>query len=258
MVVVITGATAGIGKATAQYFQERGHKVYCLARRKTDDFASISVDITDKMAVEAAFKQIYDAEGRIDVLINNAGMGISGAVEDTSESAARKIFDVNFFGALNAIQAALPYMRACGGGTIVNVSSAAAPLSIPFQAFYSATKAALSSLTEALRIEVKPFGIRATSILPGDVKTDFTAMREKNADDNPVYGERITKSVAAMERDEQNGMPPVVIAKAIYKLSTQKNPPVQKVGGRKYALLVVTAKFLPKRLVSYIIGKLYG
>ncbi|MEG1529232.1 MAG: SDR family oxidoreductase [Clostridia bacterium] len=257
-IAVITGATSGIGKATAEYFAENGYIVYSLARRQADGIKSILTDVTDKSAVDAAIAEIVEAEGRIDVVINNAGFGISGAIEYTPESAARKIFDVNFFGALNVIQAVIPVMRKQQDGIVINVSSAAAPLSLPFQAFYSATKAALSSLTEALRIEVAPFNIRVTSILPGDVKTDFTSKRQKNADDNTVYSKRIATSISKMEHDEQNGMSPKYIAKQIYKLSNRKNPPVYKVGGSSYAFLVGIAKIMPKRLVSFLIGKLYG
>lgn len=257
-VVVITGATAGIGKATAAYFKERGAQVVCLARRTIPEYDCISTDVTSRAAVNAAVSEIAEKYGRIDILVNNAGMGISGAVEDTEEAAVRKIFELNFFGALNVIQAALPVMRSNGGGVIVNVSSVAAKLSIPFQAFYSATKAAVSALSDALRLEVAPFGIKVTSVLPGDVKTDFTASREKNKSDNPVYGDRINRSVAVMERDEQNGMPPVVIAKDIYKLAVSAHPPVSKIGGRKYAFLVGLSKILPARTVSYLLGKLYA
>lgn len=257
-IIVITGASAGIGKATAELFKEKGDKVYCLQRRMVDGFESMSVDVTDRNAVFSAMEGIYKKEGRIDVLVNNAGFGISGAIEDTTEESAKRLFDVNFFGTVNASQAVLKYMRENGGGTIINISSVAAPLSIPFQAFYSASKAAVSSYTEALRLEVKPQNIKVTSVLPGDVKTDFTAKREKNVVDSAVYGERIQKSVAVMEHDEQNGYPPIVIAKAAYSLSKKKNPPVQKVGGKKYAMFVILAKFLPKNLVNAVVGKLYA
>lgn len=257
-IVVITGASAGIGKTTAEYFTLKGDKVYCLARRTVEGFNCLSTDVTDKSAVAQAIQTICEAEGRIDVLINNAGYGISGSIEDTELSSAKKLFDVNFFGAVNAIKCVLPEMRAQKDGIIINVSSAAAPLSVPFQAFYSASKAAISSLTEALRIELKPLNIRVTSILPGDVKTDFTAKRVKNENDNPAYAERIARSVAVMEHDEENGYPPELIAREIYRLSLRKNPPVQKVGGFKYSLFVLAAKILPKRLVSFVIGKMYG
>ena len=256
-VVVVTGATAGIGRAAAAMFKARGAKVVCLARRRSEEFDSIQTDITDRDAVNAAVSEIVKKYGRIDVLVNNAGMGISGAAEDTDQAAVRKIFELNFFGALNMIQAVVPVMRSQGGGSIVNVSSVAAELAIPFQSFYSATKAALSSLSAALRNELRPFGIKVTAVLPGDVKTDFTASREKNAADDPAYGDRIAKSVAVMERDERNGMSPDVIAKLIVRGALEKNPPVSRVGGAKYVLLVRLAHILPKRLVSYILGKLY-
>ena len=185
-VVVVTGATAGIGRAAAAMFKERGAKVVCLARRLSPEFDSIQTDVTDREAVKRAVDEVVRKYGRIDVLVNNAGMGISGAVENTDEAAARKIFDLNFFGVLNVTQAVLPVMRAQGGGTIVNVSSVAAELAIPFQAFYSATKSAVSSLSAALRNEVAPFGIKVTAVLPGDVKTDFTASREKNASSTSI------------------------------------------------------------------------
>ena len=145
-----------------------------------------------------------------------------------------------------------------GGGTIINMSSAGAPLSLPFQSFYSCTKSAVSSLSEALRIELKPFNIKVSTILPGDVKTEFTARREKNKSNSVYYGERIDKSVEKMERDEQNGMSPSVIAKIALKIAKSKNPPVYVVGGASYKLLVGLSKILPKRLVVWAIGKLYG
>ena len=111
-VVVVTGATAGIGRAAAAMFKARGAKVVCLARRRSEEFDSIQTDVTDRDAVNAAVSEIVKKYGRIDVLVNNAGMGISGAVENTDEAAARKIFDLNFFGVLNVTQAVLPVMRA--------------------------------------------------------------------------------------------------------------------------------------------------
>lgn len=257
-IVVITGASAGIGAATAALFARRGAKVVALNRRQTPDFECIGTDVTDAQAVNAAVAEVVRRYGRIDVLVCNAGMGISGAAESTPEEAVRKIFELNFFGLLNTVRAVVPHMREAGGGTVVTVSSVAAELSIPFQAFYSATKAAVSSLTDALRIELAPFGIKVTSVLPGDVKTDFTASREKNAADDPAYGDRVARSVAVMERDERNGMPPSVIAEDIYRLATMKNPPPRKIGGVKYKVLVAVARALPRRAVSRILGKLYG
>lgn len=257
-VVLITGASAGIGRACAQEFARRGAKVVCLARRTAEGFDSISADVTDRAAVFAAVEEVKARYGRIDVLVNNAGMGISGSVEDTAYADARAIFDVNFFGALNLIQAVVPVMRDSGGGTIINMSSVAGELSIPFQSFYSATKAAVLSLSQALRSEVAPFNIKVTALLPGDVKTDFTSSRRKNAQNNPAYAGRVERSVAVMERDERGGLPPETIARTAVRLANSKNPPVKASGGKKYALFLLLAKILPSRLVSYIIGKMYA
>jgi len=149
-------------------------------------------------------------------------------------------------------------MRAGGGGIIINMSSAAAALPLPFQAFYSASKAALSSLSNSFRIEFAPINIKFCAVLPGDVRTEFTDKREKNKSNDPVYGDRIDKSVAVMERDERNGMPPESIAMLIYKLSCKKNPPPSKVGGLKYAVFVKLSKVLPERLVVFLISRIYG
>ena len=257
-VVVITGASAGIGQATALMFIKRGYIVYNLSRRGTPNIKHIKTDVTNIIDVRNALKTIFDTEGRIDILVNNAGMGISGAIENTNSVDVKRMFDVNFYGALYMMQEVIPYMRKMGGGTIVNMSSAAAKLPLPFQAFYSATKSALCSLSDALRLEVAPFNIKVTSILPGDVKTEFTEKREKNKSNDPIYGNRIDKSVATMERDEQNGMSPNIIADIVIKLSMKKNPTPVVVGGFKYAVLVHLAKILPYRFVLYVMGKLYG
>ncbi len=257
-VVVITGASAGIGAATAALFAQRGATVVALNRRDIPDLECIKTDVTDAQAVQAAVDETIRRHGKIDILVCNAGMGISGAAESTPEEAVRKIFELNFFGVLNSVRAVVPHMRKAGAGTIVTVSSVAAELSIPFQSFYSATKSAVSSLSDALRIELAPFGIKVTSVLPGDVRTDFTASRQKNTADDPAYGDRVARSVAVMERDEKNGMPPSVIARDIFRVATMKNPPVRKIGGTKYKVLVAVAKTLPRRAVSFILGKLYG
>lgn len=256
-IVVITGASAGIGKATAKYFLDKGDKVYNLARRPNEETENITCDVSKKADVENAIKTIYEKEKRVDVLINSAGMGIAGPVETTEEDAIRRIFDVNFFGTVYAIQAVLPVMREIGGGTIINLSSAGAPLSLPFQAFYSSTKSAVTTLSEALRLEVKPYNIKVCSVLPGDIVTEFTKNRETNIPDS-VYKERAEKSVGKMAKDELNGMQPETIAKLIYKMANKKNPPVYVVGGMSYKFFVLLSRILPKRWVVALIGKLYA
>ena len=157
-VAVITGASQGIGKKKKKKFSENGYRVFNLSRTPAEDIESIKTDVSDRKNVFDSISEVVKRAGRIDVLVNNAGFGISGAVEDTDESAVRKIFDVNYFGTLFATQAVIPVMRENGGGTIINMSSAGAPLSLPFQSFYSCT--GFTSSTRGCRRSHSPFALR--------------------------------------------------------------------------------------------------
>ena len=259
-VAVVTGGSSGIGKAACGLFLKGGYTVYELSRKGKSEngIKHITADVTDEKSVKAAFEEIYKAEKHIDVLVNNAGMGISGAIEFTELSAAKKIFDVNFFGTLICTKAALAYLRQSDDAHIVNLSSVAAPVAIPFQAFYSATKAAIYSLTLALRNEVKPFGIRVSAVMPGDAKTGFTDAREKSETGNELYSEAISRAVEAMEKDERGGMPPKAVARVVYKAATKKNPKPLYTAGGVYKLFVVLTKLLPTRTFNWIVGKIYN
>ena len=250
-VLVITGATSGIGKATAELFREKGYAVYDLSRR-----GSIACDVTDEKSVANAIAEVMTKEERIDVLISNAGFGISGPVEFTATEDAKKQFDVNFFGALNVVKAVLPIMRQQRSGRIIFTSSVAAILSVPYQSFYSASKAAINALALALQNEVREFGIYVSVLMPGDVRTGFTAAREKEIRGAEVYC-KLEKSVSQMERDEQLGMTPENMARCFYRIATRRYPAPQYVGGTMYALLCFADRILPKRLVNWIEGKLY-
>ena len=179
---IVTGGTSGLGLAAAQTLAEKGLRVYALSRHgvPVPGVTSLACDITDADAVERTVAAIEAEAGRIDLVVNNAGFGISGAVECTTPEEARRLFDVDFFGVVNVNHAVLPRMRRAGGGRIVHVSSVAAPVAIPFQAYYSAAKAAINAYSSALRCEVAPFGIDVCAVMPGDLKTGFTAAREKN------------------------------------------------------------------------------
>ena len=258
-IAVVTGASGGIGAATAACFSTHGYRVYGLSRsgKSADSVRGVSCDVTDEAAVERAFRDIFREEGKIDVLVNNAGFGISGALEGTADAQAKKQFDVNFFGCFHCCRAVIPYMRAVGGGTIVNVSSMAAVLSIPFQSFYSASKSAINALTLALANEVRPFGIRVCALMPGDVRTGFTAAREKNTADAAVYADTVRRSVATMEHDEQSGMTPQQIAAAIFRLTQKRRPKPLSTTGAQYRLFAVLQKALPTALANRIVGSIY-
>ena len=260
-ICVITGGTSGIGFCTALEMKAKGYEFFEISRRRegaAEGINHIAADITDEKRINEAVSYIIDRAGRIDVLINNAGFGISGAVEFTETADARKQLDVNFFGMVNMNKAVIPFMRRQGFGRIVNISSVAAPIAIPFQAYYSAAKAAINSYTMALINEVKPYGISVCAVQPGDICTGFTGARKKSCAGDEIYSGRISRIVAVMEHDEQNGMKPEKAAHLIATVaSAQKVRPVYTIGF-KYRLFCVLVKILPAGLVSYIVGRIYG
>lgn len=258
-VALITGGSSGIGKATARFLTQKGYKVFELSRSgaSCDNVTHVKCDVSDQISVNSAIKLILSETDRIDLLINNAGFGISGAIEFTDIDSAKRLFDVNFFGAVNLIKAVLPALRK-SKGRIINVSSMGSVLYLPFQAFYSATKAALNALTLALNNEVKKFGVSVCAILPGDIKTGFTNSREKSQNGESIYNEMLNRSISTMEKDERNGMSPDKIAKKIYKISIKRGVKPYYTVGFKYKLFLFLSKTLPARLVNYIVGLLYA
>ena len=260
-IIVITGGTSGIGLETAKALAAQGCTVYELSRRDkgaAPGVKHITADVTDEKQVRAAVERIVTEAGRIDVLINNAGFGISGAIEFTDTADAQRQFDVNFFGMVRMNRAVLPVMRRQGGGRIISMSSVAAPIAIPFQAYYSASKAAVRTYMLALASEVAPFGIETCAIMPGDIATGFTAAREKNPAGDAEYGGRISRSVAVMEHDEQTGIPAAEAGAFVAKKALQRRvPPLCTLGG-KYKLFVFLTRLLPTRLMVRIVGKIYA
>ncbi len=256
--VVITGGSSGIGKATAELFAERGWRVFEWSRsgQSSDKVTHISCDVTKPEQTQAAARQVLDQAGQIDVFISNAGYGISGAIEFTTTEDAHRQMEVNFFGALNSVQAVLPSMREHKAGRIIFTGSVAAILSIPYQSFYSASKAAINALALALQNEVRAFGIHVSVLMPGDVSTGFTAARKKSEEGINAYG-NIRKAVAAMEKDEQSGMSPRQMARDLYRIATRRCPAPQYVGGMQYKIFCFLDRLLPKRLVNWIVGQLY-
>ena len=257
-VCVISGASKGIGAECAKKFSSEGFAVYNLSRTPSaiDGVSDIVCDVTDEAAVKAALDAVYEKEGRIDCVLANAGFGISGAVEFTEAEDAHRQFDVNFFGAFNLVKNSLGYLRETKG-RVLATSSAAAVFSIPFQSFYSASKAAVASLMCATANEVKQFGVQAGYVQLGDVKTSFTASRKKDHRGDDVYGGVISRSVEKMEHDEQSGMSPETIAKAVYKVMTKRKMPLKTTVGASYKFLVFLAKILPLPFQNFVIAKLY-
>ncbi len=259
-IAIVTGGSSGIGRYAAAALRDKGCKVYEFSRRDipNQDIIHITADVTDESSVKASVDSVFDKEGRIDILVNCAGFGISGAVEFTELSDAKAQFEVNFFGTVNVTKAVIPYMRKNSKGRIVNISSVAAVAHIPFQTFYSASKAAIDSYTCALSNEVRDFGISVVAIQPGDICTDFTDARKKSDKGDDIYSGKISRSVASMEKDEQKGMSPETAGNYIAKIALKKNvKPIYAIGAT-YKILSVLCKIFPCAVRNRVVGMLYA
>lgn len=259
-VVLITGASSGIGLETANFLSKKGYKVYSVSRREylNDKFTNYICDINNTAQFKEILDKIYKIEGRLDLLVNNAGMGISGSIENTSKDKIEMIFQTNLISLVKISSISIEYLRKTKG-RIINIGSVAGVIPLPFQACYSSTKSAVENFSSALDMEVRNFGMRVLCVRPGDTKTNFTNNRVKNEQENDAfYSNRVKKSISKMERDEQKGMKPISVSKLIYKMATRKNPPPVATVGFSNKLICVLAKFLPKRLVNYIIKGIYG
>ena len=250
---MVTGGTSGIGLAAVKALREKGCTVYALSRH-----GDIPCDVADEQSARAAVEQVLEKEGRIDILVNCAGFGISGAAELTPLEMAKRQLDVNLFGTANLVNAVIPAMRRQGGGRIVNTGSVAGFVPIPFQAWYSASKAAVQSYTMAMANELRPFGITLAAVLPGDTKTGFTAARNKIDDPDNLYSGRIARSVARMEQDEQNGVPAEVVGALIARVALKKRVKPLYIPGFSYNLVNVLIRILPSGLANRLIGLLYA
>jgi short-subunit dehydrogenase len=262
-VVLITGASSGIGNAIANFLTEKGYKVYGTSRNpKTQPsslFKMIALDVLDVASINTAIDFIIEKEGKLDVLVNNAGMGITGPVEDTPTEEMRKVFDTNLFGAIDVMKVVLPQMRIQKSGTIINITSIAGYMGLPFRGLYSATKGALELVTESVRMEVKNFGINVVNVAPGDFATNIAAGRyhtpvfEKSA-----YKEKYQENLDLMDAHVDGGMDPVEMAKVIFKIINTKNPKVHyKVGGFMEKFSIVLKRVLPDKMYEKLLMNHY-
>jgi NAD(P)-dependent dehydrogenase (short-subunit alcohol dehydrogenase family) len=260
-VVLVTGASAGFGQATAKLLAARGFRVFGTSRKpKSDqpDFEWIVMDVDDDASVAAGIAAVLDRVGRIDVVLNNAGISIVGSVEDMTIDEAKRQLETNLFGVARVARAVLPSMRGRGGGKIINVSSIGGLISLPFQAYYCVSKFGVEALTEALRMELLPFGIKVCCIEPGDFKTDMTDNRMfAAAAHSPAYGTQMKKTVDSYSNDERNGADPASFAQLVLKLIGEKDPKprymVGDVGQKAGGLLkrVMSARLFEKLMLQH-------
>jgi len=272
-IAVVTGANSGIGRATAIHLAQNGYKVFGTVRKiekanKAMAMANeggisiewVELDIADDQSVTNGFADIMQRTDQIDVLVNNAGFGIAGAVEYCSEEEIRAQFDANFFGALTMIREVVPQMRQAGGGLIINMASIGGLLGLPFQGIYSATKFALVGLSEALRVELRPFNIRVSVICPGDFATGFTRNRricDASLGDSP-YRNHFSGALRQMEQDEAGGADPLLVARLIEKIMGIRSPKVcYTVGKLEQTLFAEAKRILPSGLFNRIVDLHY-
>lgn len=260
-VILITGASSGIGKVSAEFLANNEYKVFGTSRfpgsyPKPTNYTLLQMDVTDSTTVTDAIDSIIKQEGRLDVLINNAGMGIAGDIEHTSISKAKEQVETNFFGPLRLIKHILPIMHKQNSGMIINISSIGGLIGLPYQNIYSAAKFAIEGMSEALYKELRTSKIRVVLVEPGDFKTAFTARRD--IDKTSAKSEDFNRVIDVIEHDENNGQDPILIAKLLEKIINKSNPKLRYVvGAFDQKLAAFLKRILPNRLFDWIIMKHY-
>ena len=265
LVVLVTGVSSGFGLAIAASLAADGHRVFGTVRARRPGpelgYATLELDVTQDQSVADGVDEVIRTAGRIDAIVNNAGMGIAGALEDSTVDEARAQFETNFFGMHRVVRAVLPHLRAQGRGHIVNMSSLAGHVPLPFQGFYSATKFALEAYSEALRMELRPFGIAVSMIEPGDFATGFTANRRMvaaNTPSSPYYG-ACGQAIARMARDEQANSDLSPVVNAVRSILGTPQPALRYPRATFVQRAFVAVRpFLPQALAEYLIRDTYG
>lgn len=266
--IIITGATSGIGLSCAILCCNQKHRVFGVSRSGVctsynhELFSLYKMDVTKDDSVMATIpliqKDAISSTGHgIDAIIHCAGYGIAGSAEDTPLKWVKEQFETNYFGVLRVNSVVLPFLREQENSKVIVLGSIAGRVSVPFQSHYSATKAALEAYVEALRMESKQLGVQATIVEAGDTATPFTKHRTYYAPKDSPYTLRGKKAVAKMEKDEEAGYSPDVVARVVYKVLTEKNPPPRRVVGAGYKSLMILKRILPDRVIEKILTSLY-
>ena len=259
-VVLITGASSGLGKATASHLADLGYVVFGTCRNPNQyetppNYKLISLDLNKPTSIQSAVEELLGEEGRIDVLINNAGSGIIGPMEELEIDALHANFETNCYGPLLLMQKVLPVMRKQKEGFVVTITSIGCAMGLPFRGAYSASKGALSLLTESLRMEVKPFGIKMCTVAPGDFVSDIASRRyyAPQKEESP-YEAIYKRNLATIDAHVSAGIQPEVIANKIARILPQKNPKVHyRVGAPLQKFSVVLKGILPSRLFEKLL-----
>ncbi len=262
-VILITGGSSGIGKSIGEFLTQKEYTVYGTSRNpdKYPDskFPIIALDVKQYETILKAVHIVIEKEGRLDILVNNAGAGITGPIEETPEAHIKDNFETNFFGPINVIKAVLPQMRKQRSGLIINITSIAGYMGLPYRGIYSASKGALELLTEAFRMELKAFNVKMTNVAPGDFATNIAAGRYHAPllDDSP-YKEPYGNTLNLMDEHVDSGSDPNLMAQAIYKIINTKNPKVHyKVGEFMQKFSIVLKRILPDKVYERLLMNHY-
>ena len=265
-VVLITGATSGIGHACAQHLALAGWRVFGTGRSvpkaSTTDLRveMIEMDVDDEASVREGVSAVLAKAGRLDALVNNAGFSMRGAVEDTAIVEAKALFETNFFGVLRVCRAVMPALRASGGGYIVNISSLAGVVGLPFSGLYSASKFALEGVSESLRLETRPFGIHVVLVEPGDFRTQIMANRRLAAPSrDSVYRTAFYKFMNKRDQDEATAPTPEPVARLVERILSHRSPKMRySVGMLGQRIVAPLKRFLPQRIFEWLFCRVIG
>lgn len=253
--IIITGASSGIGKALKEHYRKKGNRVFDISRTIDDKVDSFSCDVSDKTGMVKVFETIAKQVENIDILINCAGFGLSGAIELIPTEKIQAEYDVNVIGSINAIQLALPLMSK--KGKIINISSACALFPLPYRAFYCSSKAAVSMLSDCLRMELCQTKIQSTAICPCDIKTNFTKNRVKNYETNERYGETIRLSAERIDSREDKRMSLEKAIKIMVKIIDKKKLKPEYVMGARNKFMNFVQRFFPKSWRIKVLTKIF-
>jgi NAD(P)-dependent dehydrogenase (short-subunit alcohol dehydrogenase family) len=251
--IIVTGASSGIGAAIVSKLSRPGRRVFATMRRPNLEMHgsdAIAMDVSSDESVAAAVATVLDRTGRIDAIVNNAGIDLIGAVEETTTDEALRLFQTNFFGVHRLTRAVLPTMRSQGHGRLVTIGSIGGFLPEPFQAFYSAAKHALEGYVESLDYEVRPFGVRALLIQPGFIRTSLSANRVTAASNLAAYASSRAHVMNSSAQDIGTGTPPEAVASAVEKLLVASNPALRTRVGADAHQLYLLRHILPPAFFS--------
>lgn len=262
-VVLITGGSSGIGKSVGEYLQNKGFRVYGTSRNPNNYpesiFPIIALDVTKVQTISSCITEVLQHESQIDILINNAGAGITGPIEEIPDEEIKRNFETNLFGPINVIKAVLPTMRSHKAGLIINVTSIAGYMGLPYRGVYSASKGALELITEAFSMELKDFNIQMTNVAPGDFATNIAAGRyHAPVLENSPYKETYDTTLKTMDAHVNEGGNPQQMAEAIFKIIETKNPKIHyKVGAFLQKFSIVLKRILPDKVYEKMLIKHY-